>query len=114
MTENMTLAEIQTAVHATALEKGWWDEDRTPGEILALVHSEVSEALEELRTSGGDPTSVHWRDDGKPEGFRFELADAIIRILDYAEYSGIDMSAAIAEKDAYNKTREHRHGGKWL
>lgn len=41
-----------------------------------------------------------------------ELADAIIRILDYCGYAGIDIDAAVERKHEYNKTRPYRHGGK--
>lgn len=49
---------------------------------------------------------------GKPEGIPIELADAIIRILDYCGYAGIDIDAAISQKHEYNKSRPYRHGGK--
>jgi hypothetical protein len=48
----------------------------------------------------------------QPEGIPTELADAIIRILDVCAYHKIDIAAAVADKMAYNETREHRHGGK--
>lgn len=49
---------------------------------------------------------------GKPEGIPIELADVIIRILDYCGYAGIDIEAAIRQKHEYNKSRPYRHGGK--
>jgi NTP pyrophosphatase (non-canonical NTP hydrolase) len=48
----------------------------------------------------------------KPEGLPIELADAVIRILDYCEYAGIDLGVAIRQKMAYNELRPYRHGGK--
>jgi NTP pyrophosphatase (non-canonical NTP hydrolase) len=48
----------------------------------------------------------------KPEGIPTELADIIIRVLDICANWGIDISAAIADKMAYNETRPYRHGGK--
>jgi len=50
--------------------------------------------------------------DRKPEGIPIELADCIIRILDYCAYTGIDIDKAIQIKHEYNKTRPYRHGGK--
>lgn len=50
----------------------------------------------------------------KPEGMAVEMADCIIRILDWCGKEGIDIDDVIAEKMAYNKTRPYRHGGKKL
>lgn len=79
--------------------------------MLALIHSEVSEALEEYR-NGRLPTEVYTGNNGKPEGIPIELADVIIRVLDYCGYAGIDIDAAISQKHEYNKSRPYRHGGK--
>ena len=49
---------------------------------------------------------------GKPQGIAVELADCIIRILDYCGRAGIDIEEAINKKHEYNKSRPHRHGGK--
>jgi len=106
----MDIKELQIASHAIAVSKGWWDEDRNIGELLALVHSEVSEALEEWRADEG--LAVIRIEDGKPEGFPVELADTLIRICDLAESAGIDLNAALKIKMAYNSTRPWRHGGK--
>lgn len=48
----------------------------------------------------------------KPEGIPSELADIIIRVLDVCGFHGIDIAAAIADKMAFNETRQYRHGGK--
>lgn len=69
--------------------------------ILALIHSEVSEALEAFRK-------------GDRKNFSEELADVLIRVLDCAAGLGIDLDKAVREKLDYNKTREYRHGGKRL
>ncbi len=116
---------LRDAVYATAKEHGWWDlEPVVQGiegfaikpnipEKLALIHSEISEALEEYRT---DEMGVRYSQaDGfsnKPEGFPIELADAIIRILDLCGYLNIDIEEAVRVKAEYNRTRPYRHGGK--
>ena len=95
-------------IHENAVSKGWWDQERNPLEIHALIHSEISEATECARN--GEP-DFHV-DEGKPEGEAVELADAVIRILDYAAKRGWDFDAVVKAKMEYNKTRPHRHGGK--
>ena len=42
----MDLKEFQKEVHQTAIDHGWWETDRNIGEQIALMHSELSEALE--------------------------------------------------------------------
>lgn len=59
-----------------------------------------------------DETEIYFSDNGKPEGIPTELADVIIRVLDYCGYAGIDIDAAISQKHEYNKSRPYRHGGK--
>lgn len=103
--------EVAKGIHENAVEHGWWDEERGFPEVLALIHSEVSEALEEYR-SGHEATEIYYGDNGKPEGIPIELADVIIRVLDYCGCKGIDIDAAITQKHEYNKSRPYRHGGK--
>ena len=103
--------EVARQIHENAVDHGWWDEERGFPEVLALIHSEVSEALEEYR-NGRLPTEVYTGNNGKPEGIPIELADVIIRVHDYCGYVGIDIDAAISQKHEYNKTRPYRHGGK--
>ena len=91
--------------HATAIEKGWWDKNRSDGECIALMHSELSEALESQRH--GSPPDEHI-----PEftGEEVELGDAVIRIMDFGQSKGLRIAEAILAKMAFNKTRPHKHG----
>lgn len=102
---------LQSAVYETAVSHGWWEGEVNIPEKLALIHSEVSEALEEYRNGGVDAGTVYSAF-GKPEGFGVELADTVIRIMDLCEHLNIDLAGLIVEKHEYNLTREWRHGGK--
>ena len=98
---------MQHAVHENAKAHGWWDEPREDGTVMMLIVSELSELLEELRVGG--------RESAKIDGFTSEeeeLADAVIRILDFAGRKGYRLGSAILAKHAYNLTRPHKHGGK--
>ena len=103
--------EVAKQIHENAVDHGWWDEERGFPEVLALIHSEVSEALEEYRNGHG-ATEIYFSDSGKPEGIPTELADVIIRVLDYCAYAGIDIENVLEVKHEYNKSRPYRHGGK--
>jgi len=87
--------------HSIAKEKGWWDSERNEGELIALMHSELSEALEAMRG--------HARIEDVAE----ELADCCIRIFDYCGARNIDLEGALIKKIEYNKTRPYRHGKKF-
>ena len=96
---------MQKATHATAVSKGWWDEPRETGACVALMHSELSEALEAARE--GNPPDHHCPEHSS---LAIELADTIIRIMDFAEHEELDLASAIAAKMKFNATRPHKHG----
>lgn len=85
--------------YETAKSKGWHDEERETATWLALIHSEVSEALEADRK-------------GDDENFVEELADVCIRVFDFCGLKGIDLQSAILSKMEHNKTRQFKHGNK--
>lgn len=120
-------------IHALAVEKGWWvDKEEemqetktiTPEAKLAkhmLFVGEIGEASEQVRD--GLPHFYRWNDlpgngergirfDDKPEGEAVELADCVIRIMDYFGFMGWDLEKTIQAKHEFNVCRAFRHGGK--
>lgn len=82
------------------------------GNQLMLIVGEVVEAHEDIR-SGLPVDGMTIAESGKPEGVASEIADILIRTLDFADAHGIDLEAAVATKVAYNQTRPHMHGRKF-
>jgi NTP pyrophosphatase (non-canonical NTP hydrolase) len=124
---------MQKKAFAVAKSKGWWDKTPPAAEAHMLMVTEIAEATEEVRkgtppiyyTLGQDRfTPEHVQEmlsDGsiqdytsswKPEGELIELADVVIRILNYCEGNQWDLGKAIETKMLYNATRPHKHGGK--
>lgn len=100
---------LATDVYENAKAHGWYDQGpRNQAEVIALIHSELSEALEALRKHPDGP------DHHLPDylNVEVELADAVIRIMDFSAAHGYDVARAILAKHEYNKQRPYKHGGK--
>lgn len=98
--------EATKLCHGLAFNAGWWNDPRTGeplernhGEMIALMHSELSEALEGIRKNKSDDHLPHRK------AVEVELADTLIRIFDYAGKYHLDLAGAMIEKLAYNAQR---------
>lgn len=98
---------LSTDIHESNIKAGWWTDlktgqkkERNVGELLCLVHSEISEAMEGHRKNLPDDKLPHRK------MFEVELADAMIRIFDIAGAFNMDLGNAMSEKIEYNKKRE--------
>lgn len=111
----MSLNKLRDEVHEIAKSKGWHETEMCFKEFIANTHGELSEAWEEFRKHKGF-NEIYLADDGKgghkPEGIPIELADALIRILDFCGSKGIDIEQAVQLKSLYNEGRSYRHGNK--
>jgi NTP pyrophosphatase (non-canonical NTP hydrolase) len=124
------LGKLATEIADINALNGWFDLDRPFADDIALLHSEISEAYEEVR-NGHAPDERYYgpvefpdgvvNSDGslalarrKPEGVPSELADVLVRLLDTCYRYGIDIDVVLEEKLRYNRTRGFRHGGKTI
>lgn len=104
----MNLKELQIEIHSINRSKGFWDQPRNQSEIICLIHSELSEALEAVRHD--NPPSDHIP---AFSGLEEELADVVIRVLDYAAGFNLDLEGAIRAKIDFNSNRPFMHGKKF-
>ena len=109
---NKNISNLIKESHDNAVEHGWWDTEaeRNFGEQIALMHSELSEVLEDYRNGKG--FNEFYYEGKKPCGIPVEFADTLIRIFDTCGRYGIDLEEAIKIKMEYNKTRPYKHGKK--
>jgi NTP pyrophosphatase (non-canonical NTP hydrolase) len=103
----MNISELQKYIHQTNVDTGWWSDletgqpkKRNKLELLMLIVTEIAESAEGIRKDLMDDKLPHRKME------EVELADAIIRILDYAGGFGLDIEGAIFEKIEFNKKRE--------
>ncbi len=111
MNTTNAINELCRKAHENALVKGFWPEHSEPQlranipEKLALIHSEVSEALDAVRHDY--PPSDHLL---HYDLFAEEMADICIRVFDLCAYSNVPLGEVIAEKMNYNASRPFKHG----
>ena len=122
------IREMTEEVYQNAFAHGWYDKDRTFGDEVALLHSEISEMFEAWREVGMEPRNRPLKHDAlcafhtnspcdkgcvaKPEDVASEAADEFIRLLDFCRRYDIDLAYEYERKMRYNRTRPYLHGGR--
>src|SRR5277367_4101704 len=118
-----TLTTLRDEAYENARAHGFHDVNRTVGDAMMLLCTEVVEAFEafregaplnEMKYEGSD---VFKGSDGKlhkPVGVPSEIADIVIRCFDFCGEHNIDLERVVLEKMAFNRTRPFRHGNKAL
>lgn len=97
---------MANANHGIATAKGFWDQRRNEGEALMRIVEEIAEGSQWLRQGHAQPS------DHIPDylGIEEELADAVIRIMDFGEGMGYRVADAVIAKMKFNLTRPYKHG----
>lgn len=123
----MMINKLAKEIHQSNIDKGFFDDERNIGEMLCLIHSEVSEALEADRKGRYskevdlEVITISWNDNrfmesfegGIKDTFEDEMADIVIRVFDMCAFKNIDLEGHIKAKMRYNSLREYKHGKKY-
>lgn len=128
----MDISKLMKEIHQNNIQKGFYDNEKNIGEMICLIHSEVTEVLEADRERNYTNLEEDWHIKGMADKnfgrtyfddfyfknefeknvkntFEDELADILIRVFDLAEYKGIDIENHILAKVRYNKMRPYKH-----
>lgn len=114
-TTRAVLDSLMTRIVEVNKRNGWFDTNRSMGDDMALLASEVSEAYEAYRKQQMDEYDDPQLSDVpqyNPSSFPAELADILIRLLDTCYRYNVDLAGATERKLDYNSRREYRHGNK--
>ena len=121
--------KLSKEIHAINVKNGFYEHEKNIGEMLCLIHSEVSEALEcdrqdqysniidleakALLEEKDNAVFKAWFKEEVKDSFEDELADVMIRVMDLADFKGIDLEFHIKAKMRYNSLRAYKHGKKY-